>query len=98
MKSFLARFAYAFVFLLVAAYAAVTLRGPKGVQALEDKQAQNKEMERRKDEMARDIEQQRERIKRLGSSAAAQDLEIQDRLKLVHPGEKVYITGHPNKK
>jgi cell division protein FtsB len=97
MKSNLTRFACAIVFLLVATYAVVTLRGPKGVHALVEKQAQIQEMERRNAEMARDIERERERIKRLTDNPAEQDLEIRERLKLVHPGEKVYITG-PTKK
>jgi cell division protein FtsB len=98
MKSPLARFAYAIAFLLVGTYAIITLRGPKGLQALVDKQTQIQEMERHNAEMARDLEQERERIKRLTDNASTQDLEIQNRLKLVHPGEKVYITGHPQAK
>lgn len=96
MKSNLARLAYAVVFVLVAAYAVVTLRGPRGLHALLEKQAQIQEMERRNAEMARDIERQRERIQRLADNPAEQDREIRDRLKLVHPGEKVYITGKPD--
>lgn len=93
MKSNLTRFAYAIVFILVAAYALVTLRGPKGVHALLEKQAQIQEMERRNAELTRDLERERERIRRLADNPAEQDLEIRERLKLVHPNEKVYITG-----
>lgn len=93
MKSNLTRFAYAVVFILVATYAIVTLRGPKGVHALVEKQAQIQEQERRNAELTRDLERERERIRRLKDNPAEQDLEIRERLKLVHPGEKVYITG-----
>ena len=93
MKSNFTRFAYVVVFILAAAYALIALRGPKGVHALIEKQAQIQEMERRNAELTRDIERQRERIKRLADNPAEQDLEIRERLKLVHPGEKVYITG-----
>ena len=94
MKSNLARFAYAIVFILVAAYAAVTMRGPKGFHALLEKRAQIEEQEKRNAELTRDLDRERERIKRLAENPAEQDLEIRERLKLVHPGEKVYITGH----
>ncbi|SPF43983.1 Septum formation initiator [Candidatus Sulfopaludibacter sp. SbA4] len=93
MKSSVARFAYVVVFILVAAYALVTLRGPRGVHALVEKQAQIQEQEKRNAELTRDLERERERIKRLTDNPADQDLEIRERLKLVHPGEKVYITG-----
>jgi cell division protein FtsB len=93
MKSNVTRIAYAIAFILVAAYAIVTLRGAKGVHALVEKQAQIQEQEKRNAELARDLERERERIRRLKDSAAEQDLEIRERLKLVRPGEKVYITG-----
>jgi cell division protein FtsB len=98
MKSNLIRLAYAMVFLLAAAYAVFTLRGPKGVHALVDKQAQIQEMEKRNAELARDIERERERIDRLTNNPAEQDLLIHERLKLVRPGEKIYIIGPPDKK
>jgi len=93
MKSNFTRLAYAIVFLLAAAYALIALSGPRGVHALMEKQAQIQEMERRNAELTRDIERERERIQRLAENPTEQDLEIRERLKLVHPGEKVYITG-----
>ena len=93
MKSNLARFAYAVAFLLVAAYAVVTFRGPKGVHALVEKQSQIQEQEKRNAELTRDLDRERERIRRLKDNPSEQDLEIRERLKLVRPGEKVYITG-----
>src|SRR6185436_3840838 len=90
MKSNLTRVAYTIVFLLVAMYAIITLRGPKGVHALVEKQAQIQVMEKRNAKMARDLEREKERIKRLNDNPSEQDLEIRERLKLVQPGEKVY--------
>ena len=49
-------------------------------------------------EAAKEIERMREHLQRLSNDPAEQELEIRDRLKLVHPGEKVYITGDPDKK
>lgn len=98
MKASLTPYAYAIAFILVASYAIVTLRGPKGVHALFDKQAQIRQMEKRNAELDKEIERKREHIKRLNDSPADQELEIRERLKLVHPNEKVFITGPPEKK
>jgi cell division protein FtsB len=97
MKVSLARYVYLIAFVLVAGYAYVTLRGPKGVQALVDKQAQIRQMEKRNADLDKEIERKREHIKRLGDNPAEQELEIRERLKLVHPNEKVFITGPPEK-
>jgi cell division protein FtsB len=98
MKAPVVRFAYLLAFLGVAAYAFVTLRGPRGISALTDKQRQIQAMEKRNAETAKEIERMREHIQRLTDNPAQQELEIRERLKLVHPGEKVYITGEPEKK
>ena len=98
MKAPLARLAYVTVFLAVTSYAFFTLRGPKGIPGLVEKQRQIQEMEKRNTELAREIEQKREHIKRLADSPAEQEKEIRQRLKLVHPGEKIYIVGEPEKK
>jgi cell division protein FtsB len=98
MKVTLAGYAFLMVFLTVASYAYVTLRGPKGVNALFDKKARIQQMEKRNADLDKEIERMRERIKRLGDNPAEQELEIRERLKLVHPNEKVFITGPPEKK
>lgn len=97
MKVSFARYVYAIAFFLVVSYAYVTLRGPKGVQALFDKQAQIRQMEKRNADLDKQIERKREHIKRLGDNPSEQELEIRDRLKFVHPNEKVFITGPPEK-
>jgi cell division protein FtsB len=74
------------------------LRGPKGIPALIAKQHQIEQAEKQNADLARQIERQREHIQRLANSPADQELEIRERLKLVHPGEKVFITGQPDKK
>jgi cell division protein FtsB len=97
MKASLARYAYLVAFFMVASYAYVTLRGPKGIHALFDKQAQIRAMEKRNADLDKEIERKREHIKRLSDSPADQELEIRERLKLVHPNEKIFITGPPEK-
>ena len=98
MKAPLSRLAYVIAFLSVTGYAFFTLRGPKGVPGLIEKQRQIQELEKRNTALAREIEQKREHIKRLTGNPAEQEMEIRQRLKLVHPGEKVYIVGEPEKK
>jgi cell division protein FtsB len=98
MKLRFTRLAFLLAFLAVASYAFVTLRGPRGIPGLMEKRRQIREMEKSNAEAAREIERLREHIKRLNDDPAAQELEIRERLKLVHPDEKVYITGEPAKK
>ncbi|MBZ5624411.1 MAG: septum formation initiator family protein [Acidobacteriia bacterium] len=95
MKASVARYAYVVAFIVVASYALVTLRGPKGVHALFAKQAQIREMEKRNADLDKEIERKREHIRRLSDNPADQELEIRERLKLVRPNEKVFITGPP---
>ena len=95
MKAPLSRSAYAIALLMVISYAFFTLRGPKGVPGLLERQRQIQELEKRNTALAREIEQKREHIKRIIGDP---EMEIRQRLKLVHPGEKIYIVGEPEKK
>jgi cell division protein FtsB len=97
MKTPFLRVTYLVAFVLVAGYALLTLRGPRGIPALIAKQHQIEEAEKRNGDLAREIERQRDHIRRLADSPAEQELEIRERLKLVHPDEKVFITGKPDK-
>jgi cell division protein FtsB len=98
MKSPFARVAYVSVFLAVAGYALVTLRGPRGIAALVDKQHQIQDLERQNLLLHQDIERRREHIHRLIGNPTEQELEIRERLKLVQPRDKVYIIGQPDPK
>jgi cell division protein FtsB len=98
MKASLPRFAYAIAVLLVASYALVALRGPKGLHAIAEKRAEIRELEKRNAALHQEIERKREHIRRLSDNPAEQELEIRERLKLVHPNEKVYIIGGPAQK
>jgi cell division protein FtsB len=55
-------------------------------------------MEKRNGDLDKEIERKREHIRRLNDNPSEQELEIRERLKLVHPNEKVFITGPPEKK
>ena len=81
----------------VVIYAAVTLTGPHGVHALMEKQRLIQQMQKRNGIDAKINERIQEHIKRLNDNPTEQELEIRERLKLVHPDEKVFITGEPAK-
>jgi cell division protein FtsB len=98
MKARLGRTAYIAIFLLAGAYVAATLGGPRGIPAVLAKQKQIARLEERNAQLARDIERKRDHIRRLESDANAQEIEIRDRYKLVHPGDTVFITGQPARK
>lgn len=95
MKPSFARFAYILAIVLVAGYALASLRGPRGVSALMEKRRQIQALEHRNAELEKEIERRRDRIQRLNSDPNEQERVIQERLKLVRPGEKVYILGDP---
>jgi cell division protein FtsB len=86
-----ARLGYIAAFIIVSGYAFITLRGPHGIPGLLAKQHQIELMEKSNTALADENERMRERIQRLASNPAEQELQIRQRLKLVHPGEKVYM-------
>jgi cell division protein FtsB len=73
------------------------LQGPRGIGAVMERRRQVAGLEKRNAELARENERKREHIRRLSDSPAEQDREIRERLKLVEPQEKVFITGDPRK-
>src|SRR5450755_5052190 len=93
MKASLTRFVFVMVFLVAVGY--VFFAFPQGVHAWQEKQRQIQEMEKRNDSLAKQVERQKDYINRLKNNPAAQELEIRKRLKLLHPEEKLYITGDP---
>jgi len=97
MKALITRSAYLLAVLMLAAYAYVTLRGPRGVHALVEKQSMIREAEKVNADLAGEIERKREHIKRLENDPAQQELEIRERLKLARPNEKIFIIGQPAK-
>jgi cell division protein FtsB len=95
MRSSAAKLGYAVAVLVAASYAWITLRGPHGVPALIQKQNEIRALEKENADLAREIEFRRERIRRLQEDQSEQELEIRQRLKLVRPGEKVFILQEP---
>jgi cell division protein FtsB len=93
VKSSVAKLGYAVAVLIAASYAFVTLRG--GIPALIQKQREIRTLEKQNADLAREIEFRRERIERLREDESEQELEIRQRLKLVRPGERVFILQEP---
>jgi len=93
VKSSVAKLGYGVAVLIAASYAFVTLRG--GIPALIQKQGEIRTLEKQNADLAREIEFRRERIQRLREDESEQELEIRQRLKLVRPGEKVFILQEP---
>lgn len=89
----LPRLGYGIAFIVIAGYALFTLQGPKGIPALFEKRRLIESAEKHNASLAQENERLREHIQRLSDSPAEQEMEIRQRLKLVHPGEKVYILG-----
>jgi cell division protein FtsB len=55
------------------------------------------EMQKKNTIDAQKIERIKEHIKRLDGNPEEQEREIRERLKLVHPDERVFIPGEPGK-
>jgi cell division protein FtsB len=55
-------------------------------------------MEQENQQLNQEIGRLQDHIRRLDNDPGEQELEIRQRLKLLKPGEKVYITGEPAKK
>lgn len=91
MRPSLGRCAFAAGIFAVIGYAFFTLRGPQGIPALMEKRQEIQLLEKRNADLAREIELKREKINRLRDSQSEQELEIRQNLKLVRPGEKVFI-------
>ncbi|MGD0497948.1 MAG: septum formation initiator family protein [Bryobacteraceae bacterium] len=98
MKANFSRFVYALAALALAGYALLALTGPKGIAVWKDKERQSRVLERRNANLARENEQTRERIRRLAADPAEQERVVQERLKLVHPGDKVYVLPDDRRK
>jgi cell division protein FtsB len=97
MRTAFRRWAFGVIFLGVVVYAAVTLTGPHGVHAWMEKERLIQETQKQNAIDAQRIERIKEHIKRLDGNPDEQEREIRERLKLVHPDEKVFITGEPGK-
>jgi len=95
MKAPLTRLALLVVFLLAVSYAFVAF--PRGIHAWQEKKRIIQEKENSNTILVREVERQKERVRRLTDDPVEQELEIRKRLKLARPDEQVFITGEPDR-
>jgi cell division protein FtsB len=98
MKERIAGFACAIAFLLVAAYVAVTLAGPKGLSALYAKEREIHAVERQNAEISKEIDREKKKVDQIRANPDAQERVVEERLNLVHPGDKVFMLPDSTKK
>lgn len=83
-------------FALFGAYVVLALRGPQGIPALLEKRQEIRKLEEENQSLKAEIGKRKERIRVLGSSREAQELEIRKRLKLQRKGDTtLYLPGQP---
>jgi cell division protein FtsB len=91
MNSSFTRLTYTAAIISLIGFAAYTLGGQDRFSPLRTKREEIRKLEKRNAELAREIELRRQRIHRLQENPAQQELEIRRQMKLVRPGEKVFI-------
>jgi len=77
--------------------AIVTLRGPNGVAALRKKQEEIRILQEQNAELKREIDERRNRNRRLRENPEEEELEIRRRLNLLKKGEKHFVIPAPAK-
>lgn len=76
----------------LAAYATIMLRGPQGINSLEEKHRQIRALEEQNANMIRDIEARKRRIDNLTNDPGAQAVAVEKEQRKVRPGETRFDT------
>ena len=76
---------------LAAVYGLITLRGPRGLEALLEKHREVRHLEEQNAARARENQLRQHHIERLENSASEQEMEIRKQLKLLRPGETTFL-------
>lgn len=85
------RIGYGAVFVLIATYGWIALRGPQGMDTLFAKHREIRQLQEQNAAMARENQRRRDRFRRLQESPSEQEMEIRKQLKLQKPGETTFI-------
>ena len=96
MKAPLVRLACVIAVLAAASYAVVTF--PRGVSAFIERRKDIATTEKSVETLDKENQRIEDRIRRMANDPEEQERVVKERLKYVHPDEKVYITGEPQKK
>jgi hypothetical protein len=81
----------------LAAYAAIMLRGPQGLEALAEKHSQIRSLQEYNDRIKHEIELKQARIQRLNSDRTAQEVEL-ERHGYMHEGDTRFTPADPSVK
>jgi len=76
----------------LAAYATIMLRGPQGINTLQEKHRQIRALEEQNANLLRDIEAKKRRIDSLTNDPSAQAVAVEKEQRKVHPGETRFDT------
>lgn len=76
----------------LAAYATIMLRGPQGVNSLEEKHRQIRALEEQNANILRDIEARKHRIDSLTNDPGAQAVAVEKEQRKLHPGQTRFDT------
>lgn len=82
---------------LALAYLWMAFSGPQGISTLIQKHHEISALEQQNAEKTREIDDLRQRIRRLEQSGSEQELEIRKQLKLLRPGETTFLLPDPPK-
>ncbi len=91
MNFLLRKTGYLTLFVMIAVFAIIALRGPQGIPALMEKRREIQLLQEQNADLQKENERKRDRIVRLNESQAEQELEIRNRLKLLRKGETSFI-------
>jgi len=97
MKNILRRTVFLLIAGVIGVYGYLALRGPQGLPALREKWREIRKMEEDNQNLERENQYRRERIQKLKENTSEQELEIRKKLKLVRPGETMFIIPDPSK-
>lgn len=97
MSTVVRRAAYSAVLAVMAVYGYIALSGPQGIPALRKKWTEIRQLEEDVANLQRDNLAKKDRIRRLETDPAEQEMEIRKRLKLLRPGETSFILPETSK-
>ncbi len=91
MSPLIRKLSYAFVALIVGAYAVFALKSPQGIPALMEKWDEVRRLEQENAALEQKIKEKRDRINRLNERQDELELEMRKELNRVKQGEKTLI-------
>lgn len=82
----------------LAAYAAIMLRGPQGLGALEDKRKTVRQLEDQNATLQKEIDDNRNLINKLQHDPGTQERMVRERTGKTHPGDTSFVVSEPASK